>query len=175
MHIGMDGGGSHVVGLEWSLLLVAIELVDGPPHSIVDPSPLAGLSLARLIATECPLALRRQPLVSFFGNPLFVDSSQELEFLDDQHTATVPDVSQEGDNLSTITLLELEELIHLHRIHSRARLTRISFDDELAQVAHFDEIKVLEVCPPALKGAGDNIAGDEPKFQLGLGLKLSLV
>ena len=175
VHVGVDGGGSHVVGLEWRLLLIAVKLVECSPHSVIDPSSLGVLSLTRLVATKCPLASSCQSFVSFSRHPLLVHSSQPLEFLDNKHTATVPDMPEKGDHFPSIGFLKLEELSYLHCIYGRTWLTRVPLDNELSKVSHLQEIKMLKVCPPALQGAGDDVADYESKFQLALCLKFPLV
>jgi hypothetical protein len=73
-------------------------------------------------------------------------------------------MSQKGDHFSSIGFLKLEELSYLHCIYGRTWLTRVPFDNELSQVSHLQEIKMLKVCPPALQGAGDDVTDYESKF-----------
>jgi hypothetical protein len=164
MHILVDGGGSHVVPLEWTLLCIAVKLVDLSPHSVVDPSSLACLLLSRLVSTKCPLAPSCQSLVSISGHPLLFLSSQPLELFDNKHAASVPDMSQQSNHLPSIRFLKFKELSYLHCIYGRTWLTRVSLVYEFSKVSHFKEIKVLKVCPPALQGTGNNIADYEPKL-----------
>ena len=130
-------------------MAVVVELVDGSPDSVIDPSSLAFLCLAGFESFEGPFTFSGHPFSSFDGGPAFLCCSQHLEFLDDEHTTSMPNVPEDRGDFFDVCRLKIEELVYLHRVYCRAWLTRLFFFYELAESSHLDQIEMLKFRPPS--------------------------
>ena len=157
VNILVDRCGSHVVRLQLGHVTIIAVALNLGHYLVMNPSPFSYILCPRLEAFECPFSLRLK--IIDFRKLLVAGSPQQFEFFQYEYTSSMPNMSQQGQNLFLINRLKLQELVDFHGINSGSWLPRFLLDNKLAEVSQMHKVEVLELLPPATQRACHDIVG----------------